>query len=489
MSAIVNSGQAYIASRAASGSVTITDFVFANITGLVETNPVDLNEVWPAPGDIVDTVPVTHSGYITPNQVVYSVLLGSDIGDYDFNWIGLKADDGTLVAVSYTPLIQKRKTVIGLTGNNISRSFLTEYADAQSATNITVDASTWQIDFTGRLNTIDEAERLSNLDLYGEQLFFDGGWQVWNDAGVIKVRGGVGYVNGIRIENLIEPVIDPGVLPKDIWLDISLQGDFSGVTADVHYVFNNTVQPDYLDGSNRQHYLFKLASIAAGGAVTDLRNVHAAGGSVVDYLKNHTDTEIQTLKGGVSDAYDTLSELADAIVSVANSLTGKSDSTHLHDDRYARIGIDTTMIFYESSAPVGWSINTSVDDAALKVMSSGGGGVGGSLGFSSTFTATRTTTSAGAHGHSITVNGRSLTIAQMPIHRLPIPIYGDYGHHLSGAYVSGNKAGLQNTIGYTNYIGSGQQHNHSASASSVGNHHHAMNMALKHATVILCDRD
>mgnify|MGYP000011711832 CR=1 FL=1 len=36
-----------------------------------------------------------------------------------------------------------------------------------------VTAETWQIDFTARLDGIDERERLSNLDVFGRQAFFD----------------------------------------------------------------------------------------------------------------------------------------------------------------------------------------------------------------------------------------------------------------------------------------------------------------------------
>ncbi len=490
MGAIVDSGQAYIAANTANGSVNVIEFVLANIPGLDPASPVNLAEVWPSAGFIVDTVPVTQSGFINPGAVVYSILLGSDVGDYDFNWIGLKADDGTLVAVSYAPTQEKRKTVVGLTGNNLARSFLLEFADAQSATNITIDASTWQIDFTGRLNTIDEQERAANADLYGRQLFFDAGWEVWNDAGVFKVKTGVGYVDGIRIESLTQQTVTPGVLPKDVWLDVSLQGGLSGVSADVQLVFNNADQANYVDGSNRQHYLIKIATIAAGGAVADLRNVHTVGASVVDYLKSYTDNEVSRIKGGVSENYDTLSELEEAIIAVANSLGNKSDDGHAHDERYARIEKDLTMVFYEATAPNGWSINTDGHDVGLKVVSSTpGGSIGGSMAFSSVFSASRSTTSAGSHNHSITVGGRSLTIAQMPYHRIPITIWGDNGNWDPLHKVSGNMNGYKQSTGYTQYVGSGLSHDHAGSSTSVGNHAHSMNLNLKFAAVLLCDRD
>lgn len=148
MSEIINSGRAYIAAKAyASEPVDITHFVLANIAGLDHTDPVDLDEVMPDVGDIVATLPVTQTGYITTAKVVYSLFMDSSVGPFDFNWVGLKAATGELIAVEYCGTVKKLKTAGGVRGNNISRNFMLHFANAQSLTEIVIPAETWQINF------------------------------------------------------------------------------------------------------------------------------------------------------------------------------------------------------------------------------------------------------------------------------------------------------------------------------------------------------
>ena len=147
MSAIINTGLTYIAANLAANTVDIDTFIFANIDGLDETQAVDPNESLPAAGDIVYTMPVTQAGHVSPDKIIYSALLTSNIGDFDFNWVGLQASDNTLVAVQYLPLISKTQTVVGLAGNNLVRNFLLQFQDAALATNTTIAADVWQFDF------------------------------------------------------------------------------------------------------------------------------------------------------------------------------------------------------------------------------------------------------------------------------------------------------------------------------------------------------
>jgi len=294
MSAILNAGRDLIAQKQAAGQPLIIDrFIFANIPGLDETQPVNLDEPMPAAGDIVLQDTVTNSGYVNADQVVYSMMLDANIGDFDFNWIGLQADDNTLVAVSYVPLQHKRKTVGLNLGNTITRNFVLAFNDAQATTNITVSAATWQIDFMARLDDQDQRERQSNEDIYGEQAFCGDGYLVWNDAGTHKLKAGYGYVNGVRINNASEQTLTPGALPKDVWLDVSLLADATRVAEDVQLVFDTAAQSDFVDGNNRQHYLVKIASIDAGGAVTDLRNSYPISNGLLPYLKPYIDNILE----------------------------------------------------------------------------------------------------------------------------------------------------------------------------------------------------
>lgn len=130
-------------------------FVLAYIPDLDTTLPVDRAAGLPLAEYIMHTVPVTREGYLGPNKVVYSLLMGSDIGDFDFNWIGLVSTEEVLVIAAYVPRQQKRREIPPLqAGNNLTRNIVLEYDGAQVLTGITIPASTWQFDFTSEFKAI-----------------------------------------------------------------------------------------------------------------------------------------------------------------------------------------------------------------------------------------------------------------------------------------------------------------------------------------------
>ncbi|WP_039991229.1 phage tail-collar fiber domain-containing protein, partial [Vibrio azureus] len=102
------------------------------------------------------------------------------VGDFQFNWVGLRnKETGLLGAILHLPELTKYQSIAGVqNGNAITRSILMSYEGAQRITGITVDASTWQIDFTARLFGLDEMDRLANLDVLGPAAFLDEGFKV-----------------------------------------------------------------------------------------------------------------------------------------------------------------------------------------------------------------------------------------------------------------------------------------------------------------------
>ena len=144
----------------------------------------------------------------------------------------------------------------------------------------------------------------------------------------------------------------------------------------------------------------------------------------------------------------------------------------------------TKMLFAQSSAPAGWTKLTSNDDAALRVVS-GGAGSGGTVGFTTAFSATSI---------SGTTGSTSLSEAQMPIHR----------HFVSTSVVNGGAPSSVNslvrqrtTAGDSDYYlegtsaepsvlrssatGSGAGHDHTFSGS--------LNLAVKYVDVIIAQKD
>jgi hypothetical protein len=274
MAFITIQGENLIALKQGNSEVMlITHFVFANIAGL-GAEPADRIEAMPAPGNIVHEHAVTQQGYVNANQVVYSAVLDSTIGDFTFNWVGLKASGGELVACAHIPAQIKTANAGGVPGNNLTRNFLLAFSGAAATTAIAVPAETWQIDFTTRLLQIDERERLSNFDIYGQGAFFANGFKVEFVSGTTyKVKAGLGYVGGIRCELLADTNITAAAPPKGVWIDASLQGDINGVTEVVAFNVTAATLTDYTDGLGFKHFVFKIADIPSGGVVTDLRPV------------------------------------------------------------------------------------------------------------------------------------------------------------------------------------------------------------------------
>ncbi|WP_300674069.1 phage tail protein [Desulfoluna sp.] len=153
-SAITIAGQTRINQlRGEEKPLVIDRMVLALVPGLDPTQPVDRNQQMPDAAHIVHTytIPAEFKGYVNPDQVVYSMILGSDVGDFSFNWIGtVEAVTGKVITVTATPSTPKRKTNLGTntTGNNITRNVMMRFQDAQALTGVSVSAETWQFDYT-----------------------------------------------------------------------------------------------------------------------------------------------------------------------------------------------------------------------------------------------------------------------------------------------------------------------------------------------------
>jgi Phage tail-collar fibre protein/Putative tail fiber protein gp53-like, C-terminal len=152
---LTNAGRDLFAAKQGAGQPLVIDrFLLANISGLDPLTAADPDEALPVVGDRVAELAVTNSGYVNADKVVYSLYLGTLEGDYTFNWVGLLADDDTLVAVRYIDPVNKYATAGQSLGNAITRNFLVTYTDAQAITNITVDAATWQLNFDNASETV-----------------------------------------------------------------------------------------------------------------------------------------------------------------------------------------------------------------------------------------------------------------------------------------------------------------------------------------------
>lgn len=271
-SIITNAFTAWIAERLAENKPGRPDkMVFAYIDGQDETAEINPDEALPDASQIVYSCPVTQFGTINENAFVCSVVLDTTIGNWRYNWIGLvDSDSGALVMIVHAPEQQKIKTAGGEQGNTLTRNLMMEFSGAAAASQITVTAETWQIDYSARLAGSDERVRAENIDVYGVAAFDGDGFLVTSAAGVFQVAPGLGYVHGLRC--YAESAASPGAMANStkVWVDATWQGTVTGAWS-VTYSLIIAPELENYEKDGFQHYVFAIAETDAAGNITDLR--------------------------------------------------------------------------------------------------------------------------------------------------------------------------------------------------------------------------
>ncbi|QYM92225.1 phage tail-collar fiber domain-containing protein [Dickeya zeae] len=250
--------------------------VFALVPGQDESVPVDRNEGLPPADQIQHTAAITQAGVLNENAVVYSVVLDTTVGDWDYNWIGLlDSQTNTVLMIVHVRTQQKLATRNGQQGNSLTRNLMMQFDGAAAATQINVTADTWQIDFSARLNGMDEELRLSHLDVYGTVAFINDGFLVVESNGQYQASPGVGYVGGLRValDQYFGIVVDK--LPATIVLDVCRKGEVTGRWENVFSLRQGKMgvgAVEYLDDVGIRHYESAIANIDSAGRVHDLRS-------------------------------------------------------------------------------------------------------------------------------------------------------------------------------------------------------------------------
>lgn len=144
-----NALKSYIAQSIANKQAMQFDrIIFAYINGLNDSNLANV-QTMPTAAQIKHSAAIQQTGYMNENEVVYSVTLGSEVGDFTFNFVGLVNSQNNLLAVAvHTGEIDKVKTKESEQGNALTRNIILQFNNAKSLTNIRDMAKSWQFDFT-----------------------------------------------------------------------------------------------------------------------------------------------------------------------------------------------------------------------------------------------------------------------------------------------------------------------------------------------------
>ena len=155
-----------------------------------------------------------------------------------------------------------------------------------------------------------------------------------------------------------------------------------------------------------------------------------------------------------------------------------SDGTALNS-KYGIIPKNSVSIFYQASAPTGWTKLTTHNDKALRVVSGTGGGSGGGLAFSSVFTSNIPI--SGSVTASGTVGDTTLLLQQLPSHA-----------HASGSSVNVRPGtpgvttrALNSTGPNGSTVGADEPHSHPFSGTS-SPYSTSFNLNVNYIDVIIC---
>lgn len=171
----------------------------------------------------------------------------------------------------------------------------------------------------------------------------------------------------------------------------------------------------------------KTAATSAAGAAQKAQEAADAAQAAASAAKTAADTAQTAATAAQTKANSAYTEatkaasttvvgrvkLSDAVNSAVSTTAATSKAAKTAYDKAvaATFPAGTKLLFHQAAAPTGWTKQTTVNDATLRVVSgTTGGGTGGSVAFSTLFAAGKTVTLSG------NVGATTLTTAQMPKH-------------------------------------------------------------------------
>lgn len=357
--AITLSGESLIALKQANvETLNIDKMIFANVAGITENTPVDRNQIKPTAGEIQAELDINTANRVNDNVVVYSLTLESHVGTFSYNWIGLySSEDDTLIAVAYLPEQEKRATVGDEVGNVLTKNFALEFNGAESVTGVTINAESWQLDYTNRLNRMDDIQRNVSSVLTDQAMFKDTGFKIKYENSNFYLSQGESVVDGLYLSNNTDLLLTVPALPKTAWLDVWQERSMTGVLNRFDVVYNDGSAMSESLQNGELHRFVKLAVINSTANIVDERiNVTD---SFALYHKGNMPSASTSQKGIV--------QLSDSVTSTSTTLsaTAKAVKTAYDEGKAANDFISNNLVFTESITDQNIGRVTKVGDGGL----------------------------------------------------------------------------------------------------------------------------
>lgn len=231
-----------------------------------------------------------------------------------------------------------------------------------------------------------------------------------------------------------------------------------------------------------------LATLSAVGAseITDgsVGTAELADGSVATAkVADGAVTTVKLANGSVTtakivDANVTTAKIADGAITAAKLAAGAAP---------AAFPAGTRMLFQQTSAPTGWTKDTTHNDKALRVVN-GSVSSGGSLAFSSAFASRSYGGSTSTEATGGTVGDTALTLAQIPAHSHSVGGFTNTTGSSVISFAATSSGSSRSTT--TGSEGSGATHTHSFTGSS---HAHtysgAIDITVQYVDLIIAQKD
>jgi hypothetical protein len=155
------------------------------------------------------------------------------------------------------------------------------------------------------------------------------------------------------------------------------------------------------------------------------------------------------------------------------------DSTILNS-KYGIVPQNSVSIFFQASAPTGWTKSTDHNDKTLRVVNGNGGGSGGTSSFTTVFPNSLRNVSASVP-MSGTVGPHTLTTPELPNHNHP---NGGAVGLIPGGGEVGAAAGWARSFPESGTAGGGGAHNHSWSGTASFSAN--IDLRVQYIDVIVC---